>query len=157
MIGPPPPGERARDAGDGDDGDEGVAVRADLLGAVPGDLGEERGDGPREVPAPARRRDDLREDEEEDVLARLLSGSQHTETRRGRVWNVQPVSAARAVKVYRCPGCTLDIEPGPQVGRLLDAIDEARAAGEVSTPDEAIDLARRRMASPPAEGGASTS
>jgi poly(A) polymerase len=48
----------------------------------------------------------------------------------------------------------LDIEPGPQVGRLLDAIDEARAAGEVSTPEGAIDLARRRMASPPAEGGA---
>ncbi|MDQ0743375.1 hypothetical protein QFZ62_000683 [Clavibacter sp. B3I6] len=51
-------------------------------------------------------------DEDEDVLTRLLSGSQRTETRRGRVWKVQPVSAARALKVYRCPGCTLDIEPG---------------------------------------------
>jgi len=51
-------------------------------------------------------------DDDEDVLTRLLSGSQHTETRRGRVWNVQPVSAARALKVYRCPGCLLDIEPG---------------------------------------------
>jgi hypothetical protein len=51
-------------------------------------------------------------DEDEDVLTRLLSGSQRTETRRGRIWKVQPVSAARALKVYRCPGCTLDIEPG---------------------------------------------
>ncbi len=37
----------------------------------------------------------------------------------------------------------LDLEDGPQLGRLLAAIDEARFAGEVSTPDEAIALAAR--------------
>jgi hypothetical protein len=36
----------------------------------------------------------------------------------------------------------LAIGPGPRVGRLLEAIDEAAAAGEITTVDEAIDLAR---------------
>ena len=35
------------------------------------------------------------------------------------------------------------MSPGPQVGRLLEAIDEAVAAEEVRTVEEAIDLARR--------------
>jgi putative nucleotidyltransferase with HDIG domain len=37
----------------------------------------------------------------------------------------------------------LDLDDGPQLGRLLAAIDEARFAGEVSAPDEAIALAAR--------------
>ena len=37
----------------------------------------------------------------------------------------------------------LGIEPGPELGRLLGEIDAAVFAGEVSTRDEAIDLARR--------------
>ena len=37
----------------------------------------------------------------------------------------------------------LGLEPGPVVGRLLDAIDEAAFAGEVHTRDEALELARR--------------
>ena len=37
----------------------------------------------------------------------------------------------------------LDLDEGPQLGRLLAAIDEARFAGEVSTPDEAVALAAR--------------
>jgi poly(A) polymerase len=37
----------------------------------------------------------------------------------------------------------LDIAPGPLVGRLLAAIEEARALGEVSTREEALALARR--------------
>lgn len=37
----------------------------------------------------------------------------------------------------------LGIEPGPEVGRLLAIIEEARFAGEVSTGDEALELARR--------------
>ena len=37
----------------------------------------------------------------------------------------------------------LELEPGPQLGRLLAAIDEARFAGEVTTADEAIALAAR--------------
>ena len=36
----------------------------------------------------------------------------------------------------------LGIGPGPRVGRLLEAIEEAAAAGEVSTLEEAVDLAR---------------
>jgi poly(A) polymerase len=36
----------------------------------------------------------------------------------------------------------LNLEPGPDVGRLLAAIDEAQAVGELSTPEEAIALAR---------------
>jgi len=37
----------------------------------------------------------------------------------------------------------LGIAPGPALGPLLTAIDEARFAGEVATPDEAVALARR--------------
>jgi tRNA nucleotidyltransferase/poly(A) polymerase len=39
----------------------------------------------------------------------------------------------------------LDIEPGPRLGQLLEAIAEARFTGEVSTPDEAVALARRLL------------
>ncbi|HLF76378.1 MAG TPA: DUF559 domain-containing protein [Dehalococcoidia bacterium] len=44
---------------------------------------------------------------------------------------------------------TLGLEPGPEIGRLLSAIDEAIATGEVSSREEAIELARR-LTSPPA-------
>jgi poly(A) polymerase len=37
----------------------------------------------------------------------------------------------------------VELEQGPQLGRLLAEIDEARFAGEVSTPDEAVALAVR--------------
>jgi len=36
----------------------------------------------------------------------------------------------------------LGIEPGPQIGRLLAEIEAAQYAGEVSTPAEALELAR---------------
>lgn len=39
----------------------------------------------------------------------------------------------------------LGIGPGPQVGALLREIAEAQAAGEISTREEAIELARQRM------------
>ena len=39
-------------------------------------------------------------------------------------------------------GDELGIEPGPAVGRILDAIDEERAAGTISTREQALDLAR---------------
>lgn len=41
----------------------------------------------------------------------------------------------------------LDLEPGPIVGRLLDAIREGQATGDVATRAEALELARRRMQS----------
>jgi poly(A) polymerase len=40
----------------------------------------------------------------------------------------------------------LGIGPGPLVGRLLAAIGEAQADGDVTTPDEALLLARRLLA-----------
>lgn len=58
-----------------------------------------------------RRRRGPREDEERD-LARAIYGTLRTETKRGVQWNVQPVSATSALKVYRCPGCGLDVPPG---------------------------------------------
>jgi tRNA nucleotidyltransferase/poly(A) polymerase len=39
-------------------------------------------------------------------------------------------------------GDELGLEPGPAIGRILDAIDEERAAGTISTRDEALALAR---------------
>ena len=39
----------------------------------------------------------------------------------------------------------LGIGPGPLVGRLLAAVGEAQAGGEIATPEEAIALARRLM------------
>jgi poly(A) polymerase len=40
-------------------------------------------------------------------------------------------------------GAELGIEPGPQIGRLLAEIEAAQYAGEVSTPAEALEHARR--------------
>ncbi len=45
-------------------------------------------------------------------LTRALFGGRHTESKRGGAWNVQPVAAASAVKVYVCPGCGNGISPG---------------------------------------------
>jgi tRNA nucleotidyltransferase/poly(A) polymerase len=39
-------------------------------------------------------------------------------------------------------GDELGLEPGPAVGRILDAIDEERAAGTISTREQALELAR---------------
>jgi hypothetical protein len=39
-------------------------------------------------------------------------------------------------------GHELGLEPGPAVGRILDAIDEERAAGTISTREQALELAR---------------
>ena len=39
-------------------------------------------------------------------------------------------------------GDELGLEPGPAIGRILDAIDEEQAAGTISTRDEALALAR---------------
>jgi hypothetical protein len=40
----------------------------------------------------------------------------------------------------------LGIAPGPEVGRLLAAVEDAAGAGEVSSREEAIELARRLRA-----------
>ncbi len=38
---------------------------------------------------------------------------------------------------------SLGVDPGPRVGRILEAVREALAAGEVSTPEQALEFARR--------------
>ena len=40
-------------------------------------------------------------------------------------------------------GDELDLPPGPEIGRILAAIDEERAVGTISTREEALALARR--------------
>ena len=37
----------------------------------------------------------------------------------------------------------LGLDAGPEIGRLLETLREAQAAGEVSTRDEALALARK--------------
>jgi len=43
---------------------------------------------------------------------------------------------------------TLELYPGPEVGRLLTAIEEARAAGEISTREDALALAKTILQKP---------
>ena len=45
---------------------------------------------------------------------------------------------------------TLGIAPGPELGRLLEAIMEAQGAGEVTTCEEALELAGRLLEDPSA-------
>ena len=42
-------------------------------------------------------------------------------------------------------GDELGLEPGPEIGRILAVIDEERAAGTISTREEALALARGLM------------
>jgi poly(A) polymerase len=42
----------------------------------------------------------------------------------------------------------LALDDGPQLGRLLAEIDEARFAGEIATPEEAVTLAARLLERP---------
>ena len=64
-----------------------------------------------------RRRGVAQHDDEPDDLSRMMAGWRSTVTRRGREWNVQPVSAAAAVKTYTCPGCGGTIDSG--VGHVV--------------------------------------
>ena len=45
---------------------------------------------------------------------------------------------------------TLGLEPGPELGRVLTEVEEAVGAGEIAIKDEALALATRLAASPPA-------
>ena len=42
-------------------------------------------------------------------------------------------------------GDELGLPPGPEIGRLLAAVEEERAAGIISTRDEALDFVRRTV------------
>ena len=39
----------------------------------------------------------------------------------------------------------LGLPPGPQIGELLEMVREAQAAGEIQTPEEALDFVRKRL------------
>lgn len=45
-------------------------------------------------------------------LEALAHGGARPETRRGIEWLVRDVSAARALKAYRCPGCEIEVPAG---------------------------------------------
>ncbi len=54
-----------------------------------------------------------KDDEAEELdISRALVGRLTTVRKRDGLWNVQPLTAANAVKVYLCPSCGLEIEPG---------------------------------------------
>jgi hypothetical protein len=42
-------------------------------------------------------------------------------------------------------GDELGVPPGPEVGRLLELVDEERAAGTISTREEALELVKREL------------
>ena len=67
-------------------------------------------------------------------LARQLLG----EALRWRAWRAQP-ALVRGDEL----AAQLGLAPGPEIGRVLDALDEARFAGEVGNREEALALARR--------------
>lgn len=48
----------------------------------------------------------------DDSFDRFLAGWKRSETKRGGEWTVQPVSGARSVKPYTCPGCHQTIAEG---------------------------------------------
>ena len=58
-----------------------------------------------------------------------------------RDWRAQP-PLVRGDELAR----ELGVQPGPQLGALLAAVDEARFAGEVATREDALELARRELA-----------
>jgi hypothetical protein len=45
-------------------------------------------------------------------------------------------------------GDELGVEGGPEIGRLLELVEEERAAGEISTKEEALELVRRELRRP---------
>ena len=51
------------------------------------------------------------EDDDDFDISRVLLGRLHTEQKRDGTWNVQPIGAPSAAKVYTCPGCGLTIAP----------------------------------------------
>ena len=46
-------------------------------------------------------------------------------------------------------GDELGVPPGPEVGRLLERVEEERAAGTITTREDALELVRRERGSPP--------
>ena len=42
-------------------------------------------------------------------------------------------------------GDELGVDAGPEIGRLLDLVEEERAVGAISTREEALELVRREL------------
>ncbi|NQW86374.1 MULTISPECIES: hypothetical protein [unclassified Frigoribacterium] len=59
----------------------------------------------------SRRSRDRRDADEDYDVTRASFGGLTVETKHGRSFNVQSVSATSAVKEYVCPGCSLGIAP----------------------------------------------
>jgi hypothetical protein len=83
----------------------------------------------------SRRGRPVSRDDEETGLDRMLSGWKRTESRRGREFTVQPISATSAQKEYVCPGCGGTIDAG------VAHVVVWRADGVLG---DAADLAARR-------------
>lgn len=64
------------------------------------------------------------------------------------------VEAARAADPVEAlvRGDELGLPPGPEIGRLLDAIGEERAAGTIATKEEALEFARRNAGTVRSDG-----
>lgn len=89
----------------------------------------------RPVPRSNRPRGRRAPDEPEELdIGRVFAGRARTETRRGLLWNVQPVSGSPE-KTYVCPGCHLVVPEGTA------HVVAWRADGLMG---EADDLAQRR-------------
>lgn len=84
------------------------------------------------MPRSNRRR---RDNTDDDSFERFLGGMKRTESRRGLEYYVQPLSAAKALKEYTCPGCSQIVPLG--VAHLV----VWRADGIMG---DAADLAARR-------------
>jgi hypothetical protein len=67
---------------------------------------------PRSNRPRGRRAGDSHDEDDDLGLSRALIGRLVTVRKRDGLWNVQPLTAAKASKVYICPSCGLDIEPG---------------------------------------------
>lgn len=61
---------------------------------------------------PRKNRRDKSQEYEPLDIARISGGFRRQEFKRGKSWNVQPISVARALKEYTCPGCTVKITVG---------------------------------------------
>jgi putative nucleotidyltransferase with HDIG domain len=55
--------------------------------------------------------------------------------------NIRPVPLVNGLELIEA----LELEPGPEIGRLLSLIEESQAAGEISTREEALSLAARNQ------------
>lgn len=68
----------------------------------------------------------------------------------GRTERLNEIPARTRLVTGRDLMDTLGLPPGPELGRLLDAVEEAHEKGQIATRQDALDLARRlaRQAQP---------